>query len=271
LTFSDSSHDSHTCIDLILKLIDDSEVELTPVEIAQELNLKRSTVRNYLRKLVRESKIVQPYPGAYCNKITYGVRFVPLLVHNVRLRCFVGVDVASWEWVEVVGGVKVYVCFGAERRKVSGFIACDVGMSREACLLALHRWFDVAEEHLGGSLPEIELQSFEVNKDYVGVRLDGVSCFTKEGLFGVVERVYQKSENVVRAERKVSQPMSVTQFESLLQGGVSGYTVTQMNFALMQRVDQLLEAHKFTNSQLLQYSKLLEAMYKRMISGGKDS
>lgn len=265
---SDTCYDSHTAIDRILKLIDESEVELTPAQISLKLGLNRSTTRNYLRKLVKENKLVQPYPSAYCNKITYGVRFVPLMVHNVRLRFFVGGDVVSWECVEVVGGVKVFVCFGSERRLVSGFVSCDVGMSREACLLALHRWFDLVEGRLGRVVDGVEVTSFEVNKDYAGVRLDGgLACYTKTGLFGLVERVYQKERNVVRAERKVSKSMSVTEFESLLHGGVSGYNVTQANFALMRKVDELTEALKFTNSQVLQLTKITEALFNHTVNG----
>ena len=66
------------------------------------------------------------------------------------LRSFVCQDVKSWEKDEFIGGVKIHVCFGAERRKISGYIACDVGgMSHDACLLALNRWFDIVQDHLG--------------------------------------------------------------------------------------------------------------------------
>jgi hypothetical protein len=57
------------------------------------------------------------------------------------------------------------------------------------------------------------------NKDYHGVRIDGVQCVTKTDLFGMVERVYQKEENLVRKERKVTRPMSVTKFEEAISKG----------------------------------------------------
>lgn len=88
------------------------------------------------------------------------MRFVPLCVHNVSLRFFAG-TVSHWVKDEVVGGVKIHVCFGQERRKVSGFIACDVGMSHDACLLALNRWFDLAEGRLGKPVSDLELLTFE--------------------------------------------------------------------------------------------------------------
>ena len=66
--------------------------------------------------------MLQPYPGAYCNKITYGVRFVPLCVHNISLRSFVCQDVKSWEKDEFVGGVKIHVCFGLRDERSAGIL-----------------------------------------------------------------------------------------------------------------------------------------------------
>ena len=196
----DNSYSPFSVEERELKAIDESQIELTPLEIARKVHAKRSTVRVIIRKLLDKGFVLQPYPGAYCNKITYGLRFVPLCVHNISLRSFVCEDVLHWETDEVVGGVKLHVCFGSERRKISGFVACDAGMSHDAYLFALHRWFDLAEKHLGRSLADLELLTFEANKDYYGVRVDGVQCVTKKGLFDMVERLYQKEENLVRKE-----------------------------------------------------------------------
>jgi hypothetical protein len=162
-----------------------------------------------------------------------------------------------------VGGVKIHVCFGSERRKLSGFIACDVGgMSHDACLLALNRWFDVAEKHLGWELNDLELLTFECNKDYYGVRIDGVSCVTKKDLFGMVERVYQKEENLVRKEWKITEPTSVTAFEAALRKGVENHDRVQASFELKEEVKRVAEAMKFANSRLYQLEKLSEATSK---------
>ena len=102
------------------------------------------------------------------------MRFVPLTVHNVALRVCLSEDVVSWSTDDFIGDVKVYVCFGSERRKISGYISNDRGMGKDAVLFAVHRWFDIAEKRLGRPLPEpLELTSFEQNRDYNGLRLDG--------------------------------------------------------------------------------------------------
>jgi hypothetical protein len=80
----------------VFHVIDDSEIELTSMEIARKIHAPRKptrgqciTVRGVLRKLLEKGMVLQPYPGSYCNKITYGLRFVPLCVHNISLRSFV--------------------------------------------------------------------------------------------------------------------------------------------------------------------------------------
>jgi hypothetical protein len=59
-------------------IIDASEVELKPCEIARIIHSPRkpthgqyTTVRGVCAKLLQKGLVLQPYPGAYCNKITY--------------------------------------------------------------------------------------------------------------------------------------------------------------------------------------------------------
>jgi hypothetical protein len=258
----------------VFHIIDASEIELRPAEIARKLHAPKkptrgqyTTVRCSIRKLLHKGLIIQPYLGAYCNKITHGVRFVPLAVHNISLRSFVCQDVVSWEKDEFVGGVKIHVCFGSERHKISGYIACDVGgMSHDACLLALNRWFDIVQDHLGFQLNDLQILTFECNKDYHGVRIDGVQCVTKTDLFGMVERIYQKEENLVRKEQKTVVAMSVNKFEEAISKGFIDSANAQANFEIKREVKGNSDALKFTNSRLLGMERLLEAIYKSKVA-----
>jgi hypothetical protein len=255
-------------------VIDSSEIELRPAEIARKLHAPKkptlgqyTTVRTSIRKLLHKGLIIQPYQGAYCNKITYGVRFVPLSVHNISLRSFVCQDLKSWEKDEFIGGVKIHVCFGQERRKVSGYIACDVGgMSHDACLLALNRWFDIVHNHLGFQLNDLQILTFELNKDYHGLRIDGVQCITRTDLFGMIERVYQKEESLVRKEQKTITPMSVNKFEEAISKGFNEHSNAQANFELKQAVNGNSEALKYTNSRLLGFERILEGVFKSKVT-----
>jgi hypothetical protein len=279
-THSNSSDNSYLCSGSwsvearVFHIIDASEIELRPAEIARKLHAPKkptrgqyTSVRIYCRKLLEKGKILQPYLGSYCNKITYGVRFIPLCVHNISLRSFVCQDVKSWEKNEFIGGVKIHVCFGSERRKISGYIACDVGgMSHDACLLALNRWFDIVQDHLGWQLNDLQILTFECNKDYHGVRVDGVQCVTKTDLFGMVERVYQKEENLVRKEQKITIPMSVNKFEEAISKSFNETTNSQANFELKREVKGNSDALKFNNSRLLSMERLLEGLYKNKVA-----
>jgi hypothetical protein len=170
---------------------------------------------------------------------------------------------------EFVGGVKIHVCFGRERKQVSGYIACDVGgMSHDACLLALNRWFEIVEGRLGYCLQDVVLQTVEFNKDYHGRRIDGFQCVTKSDLYGIIDRTYQKEEDVIRRERKVTQPMSFNKFESEIRRNIDEIGKGQERFELQKEVKANSDALKYTNSRLLGLENLTEAMYKVLSKNG---
>jgi len=260
---------------MILALIEKSEIELTPKEIATKLGYNHSTVRKYLRDLAETNKIVQPYSGSYCSRITHGMLFVPLRTHNLILSV-----VAPWldfsdDVVEFVGDVKVRVQFGGVRRRLTGRISCDAGMDKNAVLFAIDRAFDIMEKRTGKSVENVVVKTFEINRDFEKIRLDGGGkyCFTKKSLFGAIERIYQKGD-VVRSEHKISREMGLEEFEVLLRGGVTGYNVQQAVFALVQENRKLTEAQKFQNEQLACMSNHLEQLTKlvfKLEEQGRDS
>jgi hypothetical protein len=119
--------DGFSVEDRVYNTVDQSEVELRPAEIARKIHApakptagQYTSVRVICARLLQRGLIIQPYPGAYCSKITYGVRFVPLMLHNIRLHSNLCVDVKSEVVSEVVGGVGIKVVFGSERRKGVG-------------------------------------------------------------------------------------------------------------------------------------------------------
>jgi len=251
----------------ILDLINKSEIELTPKEISVKTGLNHNTVKYYVRILLKENKIIQPYKGAYCSKITHGMIFVPLRVHNVILS-----SNALWldfsdDVVEWVGDVKVRVQFGLVRRKITGRISCDSGMSKDTLFFAIHRFLDIVKERTGRVLDNFVVKTFEANRDYSGVRIDGlVKCYTLKGLFGVIERIYQKDDKV-RHEFKVDNEMSLESFQSLISGGISTYNFQQAIFMLIQNNNRLIETIKFQNEKINQLYRLMEGIFKKYVKG----
>jgi hypothetical protein len=165
-----------------------------------------------------------------------------------------------------VGGVAVKVIFGSERKKVSGIISCDEGMSRDACLFAVNRWFELVEGKLGFCLNDLVVTTWELNKDHAGIRIDGIQCVTKRDLYGMIERTYQKEENLVRKEWKVSTPMSLNKFEEAVSKGLAGIEKAQDIKDLRDEVRGMWEALKFNNSHMLELGRFVEAVSKSQIS-----
>lgn len=263
---NDSSRDSHRGLSKkqrVLATIQKSEIELRPWEIAQKAMVNRSTTRDYLRDLLKEGKVVQPYPGAYCSKIIHGMIVVPVRVHCVILGSSAPWLDFSDDVTEFTGDVKVRVQFGIQRRRITGRVSCDAGMDKNALLFAIDRFFDIVKERTGRDLEEVVVKTFECNRDFFGVRLDGVKCYTKKGLHGVIERIYQKEENVVRYETKFTREMTLDQFRGTILGGIREYDHLQTSFVIMQEVRKLTQAVKFNNEVLGDLLRLERARWER--------
>jgi len=252
-----------TKLDIIAQTVNESDIPLSPYTIHQEINkklpIKPSTVRVYLRRLLEREKIYQPYKGYYCNKVTHTLMRVPLRSHNILFT------IEDQKWIkkrekieEHIGEATLWVGFGVQNKKITCQVACDVGLSLDACLFAIKRLFDIVESKKGSMVEDVVLKTFEVNRDFQGVRIDGCKCYTRMGLFGVIERIYQKDEFTVRVEQKVSRKMSIDEFTSLIRGGVTSYNMTQGLFMLVQKIDDLVEAQKLANASMIDLKRRID-------------
>ena len=253
----------------ILKTVRESEIELTPKIIAQKTGLNHSTVKVYLRQLLEKNKIVQPYPGSYCSQITHGMMMAPLRTHNVILTVEAPWLRFSDDYTEWYGDVKVRVQFGLQRHKITGRISCEAGMDRNSVHFALSRFYDIVKERTSHDVEQVVVKTFEVNRDYAGIRLDGFKCYTRKGLFGAIERIYQKDE-LVRHEHKITKPMTIDEFTALVRGGVTEYNVQQGLFVLAKKVEALTEAQKFINEKFLQIMKVQNAILQKLERTSKE-
>jgi len=247
---------------VILQTVNDSETELFPKQIADLTGFNHSTVKNYCRTLLAEGKIIQPYRGTYASKITYGMMIAPVRVHNVILTVDYPDLEVSKDVSEVIGGVKVRVQFGLQRKKITIRLSCSRGMGRDAFLLALYRAYDVIEDFTEYFPLNVVLKTFELNRDIAGVRIDGVKSFTRSGFEGFVERIYQR-DGSVRSEVKVSGSMEIRQLEALLMGGVPTSNVVQTQFMLIQEVKKLTQAVIQQQSEIRSLYELFMAKEKR--------
>ena len=261
----------------ILAVIKESATQLTPIEIMDVIHKKHGdprpkagTVRPLLRRLLERKYIIQPYPGAYCDKITYDVRFVPLLAHNVRLNFKVEEDLESWVCDEVVGGVSIHVCFGVERHLVSGWLSYDRGMNRSTAMLAIDRWLAIARGHLGREIKDLVLTTCEFNKDYAGLRFDGsVHCITTKVLKDTIERYYEK-EDGIRHEFKVNKNMSLTQFDLLFDKGLNEINGVHSAADNQLEIKELRDSMKFLNRHMVEVEKLERDVVRAVVNQSKS-
>ena len=260
--------------DAIVKAVEKLDRAVSPYEISSETSLNHNTVKVYMRQLLKDGKLFQPFSGHYTFKIIDGVMGGGFRVHNL---CLVGVcpwlRVKLADVVEFFGGVKVWVQFGVQRHRLTVKVCCDGGMDYDTVCFAVSRAFDVVYERTGRHFPEdVIVRTFEANRDFEGVRLDGVQCFTRKGFFDVLERLYQKDKATVRFEQKVSYPMSVSEFEAkfleLSRGGVASFNVNQAMFMLFQENRRLSESMKFMNEGLMRLSNLVSSLLEKLNNNG---
>jgi len=151
------------------------------------------------------------------------------------------------------GSVKIRVVFGSRNEKVTGFVSCDEGMDLDKYVFVVDKFKSVIFERAGVRVSdgEVNVVTFELNKDRKDIRLDGVKCVTVKDFRGVLERIYSK-DGGVRSEVKVAESMNVAQVEALLKGGMTPYQILQGQALTNKKIDELTDAIKHTNGFLVQ-------------------
>jgi len=244
--------------------------------ISMLINANPSSVRTALFRLVNKGHIVRVKRGFYkwatdtdISETRHGVG-APLRVHNVIVVCRVPKDVnvskpSEGEYVLSVGDVRFRFSCGVKRRKVTVRVSCNNGLDFREFVFAVELVRSYVLRLYGFEPSESDLQvvSCEFNQDYQGLRLDGVKCLTASDLKGVLARIYQKTENIVRSEVKVGKT-STKAIYALLKGGVTSYNIVQGLYMLVRRVEDLVEGIKYLNQVNLEVRELLLKILGRL-------
>jgi hypothetical protein len=232
----------------ILDKLKKASEPLTPKQIHARTRINHNTVKVYVRQLLTEGLISQPYPGAYSYKTHPRSGEPPPRVQNLILS-------VSAPWLsnrvktveEKIGDIGIRVLFGVKRRKITCYISRDQGLDYVQMVMAweLFRMYVALNGGPMLDVDEVKVQSCEVLRDYEQLRLDGVKCVTVKSFLGALERVYNR-EHGLRSEVKV-QPQDVNTIMTLLKGGVSSYNILQGQFMIVQEIRHLTEAVKGSN------------------------
>lgn len=236
----------------ILKVLRESEKPLKPSEIAFFAKVKHNTTRVYLRRLLAQGKVTQPYPQKYVTKTTHGIVEGLVKIHNLVLSVKApGLVKGIRKFEEWFGTVKLRVLFGGRNGKITGFVSCDEGMDLDKYVFVVDKFKSVIFERTGARVcdGEVNVVTFELNKDRKDIRLDGVKSLTVKDFSGVLERIYSK-DGGVRNEVKIAEPMNVASVEALLKGGMTNYQIVQGVGLLRQEIKNQIEVQKATNRLL---------------------
>lgn len=246
----------------ILQFLNKAERPLSPKEISLKTGLKHSTVKVYLRRLLEKGLIAQLFRGYYSNLTIHDVNN-GVLVHNVTLS----ID-APWlvskieDFNEVAEDARIRVVFGVTRKKVTVFISSDNGLTLEALRFAVKYALGIVFRMTGHDVDKVIVKTFEPNRDYRGFRLDGnLGCLTIYEFDGFLNRVYQKDDETVRVESKISEEMPLENVFSLLRGGVCArFESSQILLVMLRKVEELIKAYKGQNRFLLELGKRIDTL-----------
>ena len=247
----------------IIDVLNKADHPLFPKEIASKARVNHATTRSYLRRLLKDGVIGRPRRGQYVANPTHGVGIATLpRVQNLYLSV---VDLVVSENVkreETFGDVTLKVTFGKKRDQVTAVFATGTGMDFTSCSFAIARFKTVVKEVLGAEISDLDIwvRNCEFNEDYIGIRLEGLSCVTVKSFLGSLARIYNKGAGL-RSEVKV-RPDSVEGILMLLRGGVTPYHAIQGVFLVDQRVKELTTAIKWTNLAIQQQNRLLREFFK---------
>lgn len=259
----------------IVAVLQDDGWKLTPEQIRTKIALKYDqievspgTIRPLLRNLTNRGVICNPEKGYYCDKLTYDVAVKPIAVHNIRLHCEVSGDFEHWSDTVEVGGAEIFVQFGAKRGIISGWIKYDRGLNRPACMLALDKWRQMAEAHLGRSIKEgFFLTRCEINRDAMGASFDGsLHCATLDVLKDViVQRVYEK-EDCLRQEYCVRKNMSPQQLDNLFLQGMDNFLASAAGHEQDRKLSGIEKAQKTMVGSLIDQKASIQAIQHKIIN-----
>lgn len=250
---------------LITQHLSTIDYPVTPYEIASSLNLNHGSVRSRLSKMVGKGIISRPRRGFYRLNIGHGLMLSSGVVGGPRVQNLwvvaggVGV-LASDEVVLDAGVCRVTIVFGLQRGKISYRVAVPLGL--DLIGLGLVHWIVVREvEGRGYVVPEDGwmVKNVEFLNDYNGFKLEGFESCTFSGMFGELEKYYNRS-GVRREVRAAPRGVRLSELRSLLGGGVDSSQMHRRLNDLEEGMRVLTEAVKGSN-RLSQ--ALLEAYLRR--------
>ena len=119
----------------------------------------------------------------------------------------------SGEWSLEFGDSRLRVQWGVKRQRVTGWVSSPRGLDLNGFELVVQRFLD----GVGLAAEDVMVKTAELNRDYMGMRVDGLTAVTLSDLRGSLRRIYNKPDGL-RDEVKV-QPRSLQEIMRLMSDG----------------------------------------------------
>lgn len=266
-----------SCTAKVLEVVQQSSRPIDAAEISQKTGIKVTTCRKCLSRLKKKGKIKKHSYGFYASlldnvpldsSMVTAAGSPPTLkdpeprLHCLRLKVF---DVTGKQrrWRLDFGLVKV-----SFQRYASGtaqvFVDCRKDCSFDYVAFTL--LLEIVLREVGQTdWNRVLVSSYELNHDYVGLRLDGVKAITLTTFDGSFRRVYNKRLGL-RDEVKTIGSVQVDKVLSLLEGS-SIYNATHL---LSSAVIELRQSNSTISDVAHQMRRLVDAWLARDARKGGD-
>jgi len=264
-----------TISDAIVEFLKKIDRPIGPLEIATNIERNYNSVRSTLSKLYKSGRINKDFYGHYSigrgyESTGYGEelpRIQNLGVRSIGRVGVRGVD-SGRVWVyepnpEIVGGLRVELRFGFQNKKLSWTVRSPEGMDFWGLRL-VRSLVEGEVERCGYVVPEWEAHSHELLKDHMGLKIEGATVVTLNGLEGTLEKIYNKVYGV-RRELRVNRPVALNQLEAFWQGGLQYSQVVQMVGVMSNKISEFVESSKGQNRLLATMNSQIKALFETNI------
>ena len=251
----------------ILKQVENSPHPISPNEISCNTGLNDSTVRKYLRDLKKWGLVECKFHGHYVSArdpVTLDRCVVSdvgsIKVHSLRFRV-VDVSVGARSWCRDFDLLRLkFVVHGNRTAEV--FVDCDKDVSLD--YVGFRLVVGVVRRELECVREQVSVVSCEFNRDFLGVRLDGVKAVTLRAFDGSFRRVYNHG-GFLRDEVKAVGSKKIEDVLALMQGGISQYNIQQLLYMNFQKWSEYVEATKFSNRLVSDAVSEMRRLVKAMV------
>jgi predicted transcriptional regulator len=211
--------------DKVLNILHKHKEGVFPKHLSLYTGINHNSVRSMLKIMEREGLVKkhQKIRGVYLVVDNSPHSLLCYNFHNLTLVYELKEKLINkTEIIEnnVINLFKYSITFGKGKQKVSMILSTDYPFNVSSLCLAGELFRYKVKEKLGFApqLNKIIIKGLEINKDYLGIKLEGVNCITLESLVALF-RIYQKKAGV-REELKLKIPVDMDFLDRVLKKGV---------------------------------------------------